>query len=599
MTQMLSNFQIGLNFMSGMALFVGAFLIYNAFAMTVAERTREFGMLRTVGMSSAQITFQVLGEALILGIIGSGLGLGLGMLLARGLTQMMQVMLAQNLTGIVIPREVVITGTVVGVLVAVLAALIPALQAGKISPLEALLVRGRSQEGLLIRFGWIPGLVLLILSAVILVLNPFPYDVQFRMGSMVVFGLFLGATLLIPSSIRYWERSLRPFVSFLYRQSGRLGSGNVLRTKLRTTLTVAALMIGVSMIVIVWAITGSFKGDLDEWLTSYTGGDLYISSSVPMGGDVWKRLLAVEGVQAAAPVHFFNVKWFLPSGGEEEISFMALDPASYTQVTTFQFSQTEPDPQVSIQQLSEGDSVFISSVISEKYGLQPGDSLTIQTKTGPHVFNIAGVVVSYYNQGMVITGNWNDMTRYFRQKEANAFLIRVEPGTTPDQVGAVIDDLYGKRDRLVVESSQALLGRISLLMQQAFSLFDVLALIAILVGFLGIANTLTMNVIERTQEIGMLRAVGMTQPQTISMVLAEAGLIGLVGGFLGVILGAVLARIFMLAMTAMSGYRLVYSLPLERVVWAVAAALLVSQLAALFPALRAARTRILEAIHYE
>ena len=213
-------------------------------------------------------------------------------------------------------------------------------------------------------------------------LNPFSYDVQFRMGSMVTFGLFLGATLMIPVTIHFWERGLRPFVVLFYHQAGRLGSSNIQRSKLRTTLTLAALMIGVSMVVIVWAITGSFKGDLDVWLTSYAGGDLFVTSTVLMGSDVWKQIGAVEGVAAAAPVRYLNIKWKAPTG-EEDISFMALDPASYTRVTSFQFSQSAPDPQVSIEELSKGNAVFISSVLSEKYGLLPGDQVVLQTKTGP------------------------------------------------------------------------------------------------------------------------------------------------------------------------------------------------------------------------
>lgn len=599
MTQMLSNFQIGLNFLSGMALFVGAFLIYNAFTMTVAERTREFGLLRTVGMSRLQITAQVLGEALILGVLGSALGIGFGLVMAQGLSQLMGSLLAQDMTRAQIPLDVVLTGALIGILVTLFSALVPALHAGRISPMEALLVRGRGRESWLIRYGWIPGIVLLITSTVILILDPFPYDVQFRLGSMVVFGLFLGATLLIPATIQVWEWALRPLVVLLYRQSGRLGSSNILRAKLRTTLTMAALMIGVAMVVIVWAITGSFKGDLDEWLASYTGGDLYISSSLPMGVDVWRRLEAVEGVAAVAPISFLNVQWQTPTGDQEQVAFMALDPVSYTRVTHFQFSQTQPEPEVSIQRLSAGNAVFISSVLSEKFGLESGDQVVIQTKTGLHPFEIAGIVVSYYNQGLVITGNWSDTARYFRQKDASAFMLKVQPGYPPDQVGNTIDLLYGERDRLVIESSQSLLGRISLLMKQAFSMFDVLALIAVVVGFFGIANTLTMNVIERTQEIGMLRSVGMTRLQTTLMVLAEAAVIGLVGGILGVLLGLVLARIFLIAMMTMSGYRMVFYLPPLRLVYAVLAAILVSQFAALLPASRAARTRILEAIQYE
>lgn len=599
MTQMLGNYQIGLNFLSGIALFVGAFLIYNAFSMTVVERTREFGLLRTVGMTRAQVTRQVLSEAVVLGVAGSGLGLGLGLLMARGLARLMEVMLAQDLTNIQVPQQIMITSAMVGLSVTLLAASIPAYGAGRISPLEALRIRSSSGAGWLIRHGWWLGLGLLALSTVILVINPFPYDVQFRMGSAVVFSLFVGGTLMIPISVSAWEFGLRPAVRLFYGSSGHLGSRNIQRARLRTALTVAALMVGVAMIVVVWAMTGSFKADLDEWLDGYIGGDLYVSSSLPMGKDVWRRLEAVEGVGAVAPVRYFEVGWIQPDGSQETVSFMAVDPAAYARVTSFVFSQTEAGPQQALQQLSAGDTVFISSVIAEKYGLQPGDQITLLARTGQRNFRVAAVVVDFYNQGLVIDGSWSDMNRYFRQRDANAFLIKVEAGYALAEVQARIDRLYGKRDRLVIASNQDILRRVSVLTQQAFSMFDVLAIISMLVGFLGITNTMTMNVMERTQEIGMLRSIGMTRGQVLRMIMAEAGLMGLIGGFLGLAFGVILSRIFLLAMTAMSGYRLMYVLPVERLGIALLVAVLIANLAAVLPALRATRVRILEAIHYE
>ena len=599
MTEMLSSYQIGLNFLSGMALFVGAFLIFNAFQMTVIERTREFGMLRTVGMTRGQITRQVLIEASLIGVVGSLLGLGFGIFLSRGLTRLMELLLGMDLSSIAIPQGIVITGVVVGVIVAILAAVIPAFQAGRISPLEALRVRSRDREGCLIRFGWIFGAILLAVSTVILVLNPFPYDVQFRLGSMVVVFLFLGGTLLIPASVGIWEWILRPFIRLLFGRSGQIGSANVQRSRLRTTLTVSALMIGVAMIIVVWAMTLSFKGDLDEWLKGYIGGDLYVTSSLPMGRDVWRRLESVEGVESASPSRYFEIDFINPSGEREKIMFHAIDPATYNRITHFIFSQALPDEHGAMQALANGGTVFISSVIAEKYDLVPGDTVQIMTNLGSHSFKIAAVVVDFYNQGLVINGNWNDMWRYFRQKDANAFLIKVKDGYNADEISKRIDDRYGKRDRLVIISNQQLLNQVSTLMEQAFRMFDILAIISMLVGFLGIMNTLTMNVMERTQEIGMLRAVGMTRGQVIRMILAEAALMGLIGGALGVIFGIILSRIFMLAMTAMSGYSLTYVLPIERILMALIIAILISQIAAFFPALRAARIRVLEAIHYE
>jgi putative ABC transport system permease protein len=599
MTQMLGSYQIGLNFLSGMALFVGAFLIYNTFSMTVVERTREFGMLRTIGMSRSQVTRQVLIEAVILGILGTVLGIGMGLLLARGLTGVMELILGLTLTDIAVPMDAVLTSMVVGLVVSLLAAAIPAWQAGRISPLEALRVRASTREGCLIRFGWIFGSALLLISTVVLVVNPFPYDVQFRMGSMVVVTLFLGGTLLIPSTVSIWERIFRPVMRLVYGSIGRLGSSNIQRSRLRTTLTVAALMIGVAMMIVVWAMTDSFKGDLDQWLKAYIGGDLYVTSSLPMGKDIWKKLQVVPGVEAATPVRYFDVDWVTPASEEERISFMAFDPASYNQVTSFIFSQAMPDAAGSLQAVAAGGQVLISSVIAEKYGLEAGDQITLLTKVGPRQFGVAGVVVDYFNQGMVISGSWSDMERNFRQRDANAFLIKIAPGLDRDAMRQRIDDLYGKRERLIIETNQDILGKVTVLMQQAFRMFDVLALIAMMVGFFGIINTLTMNVIERTQEIGMLRGVGMTRGQVVRMILAEAALIGVIGGVLGLAFGIILARIFMLAMTAMSGYSLTFLLPLQRIILAVVMAFLVSQVAASLPAARAARIRILDAIQYE
>ena len=599
MAQMLSNYQIGLNFLSGMALFVGAFLIYNAFSMSVVERTREFGMLRTIGMTQNQIIRQVIIEAFTLGLLGSLLGLLLGVLLARGLSQLMGELISQNISRIIIQQGILITGLVVGVGVAVLSAIIPAVQAGRISPMAALRIRTMSRSNWLLEKGWILGIALLVISVVILIINPFPYDVQFRIGSLVVIFLYLGGTLMIPSSVNLWDRIFRPVANMIFGHSGTIGSSNIQRAKLRTTLTAAALLVGVSMMVIVWAITDSFKGDLDKWLKGYLGGDLYVSSPLSMGSDVRKRLEAIDGVEASAPMRYMNVEWIPPSGQSENINLLAIDPNSHLQVTSLVFADASVNPIGAMQSLAQGNSIFISTVISELYDIQTGDTIYIKTKTGLQPFQVAAVVVDFYNQGYVITTSWSDMYRYFRENEAQTFLLKIKDGYSSQKIADQIDSLDGDRYRLIVVSNQSLLNQVTTLMRQAFSMFDVLAVIAIAVGFFGIANTLTMNVIERKREIGVLRAVGMSRFQVLRMILAEAAIIGAIGGVLGVIFGIILSRIFLLAMASMSGYQLTYIPPIGKSLIALFLAIAVSQLAALIPSARAAQTRILEAIQYE
>ncbi len=191
------------------------------------------------------------------------------------------------------------------------------------------------------------------------------------------------------------------------------------------------------------------------------------------------------------------------------------------------------------------------------------------------------------------------MKRYFLLNDATTYLVKTTPGTNIDELKQRVDDLYGKRYQLILESNASIRERALRLMDQAFALFDVLAMISIVVASLGVINTLTMNVIERTREIGMLRAIGMQRGQVVGMILAEAALMGIIGGMLGLGAGIVQAWVFLKAMVSMSGYRLDFILPQAGVVVAVGIALIVSQIAAVFPAIRATRTHILDAIHYE
>ena len=597
--QMLNGFTIGLNFMAGMALFVGGYLIYNAFSMTVVERTREFGLLRTLGLTRRQVTMQVLVEAAILGLGGSLVGAIFGIVLAQGAARLLAYVLKLDSVTVRVDPNIILTSLLVGILVTVVAALIPAWQAGRITPLEALRVRGVRREGWLIRQGWKLGVVLLLISTIILVANPFPYDVQFRLGSMTVVFLFFGGTLLIPGSVGAWERLTRPVVRWLYGAAGQLGSGNIQRGRLRTTLTVAALMVGVSMIIVTRGMTDSFRGDLEVWIDAYVGGDLLVSSSAPMRNQVMRRLEGVTGVQAVTPMRTLQVAWQKPDGVDEKLIFMGVDPDTYNKVTSFVFSDSQVDSQAAYRQLAGGKVVFISSVLAEKYGLGAGDLLRLRTRGGVEDFAIAAVVVNFFNQGLTVQGSWQDMRRYFKTEDADAYLVKVAQGFDIEQVKRQIEDTYGEREHLAVVSNQSLIDQVFKLLNQAYSMFDVMAIIALLVGALGVVNTLTMNVVERTQEIGMLRSIGLTRRQTLMMVLAESLLMGLIGGVLGLGFGVVLTRIFLWSMTAMSGYKISFVLPLQAVAASLLIALVVSQLAAIFPARRAARIRILEAIHYE
>jgi putative ABC transport system permease protein len=598
-TQMIDGYQIGLSFFSLIALFVGTFLIYNAFSMTVVERTREIGMLRTVGMTQRQVVAQVLAQAAVLGIVGSTLGVGMGLLLSKGLIRGMELLLAQEVSQVSVTLGDLSTSVLVGLSATLVAAMIPAWQASRISPLEAVRIRGRSSEGWIIRRGWTVGAALVILSYLIQYHVRLPSTVEESLGHLVPLGLLLGGTLLIPISVGAWERLARPWVRRIYGSEAQLGTRNARRAKSRTTLTVAALMVGVAMILSIRAVASAFEDDLRTWLENYIGGDLYVHSSLEMRAELGRRIEAIEGIAAVAPIRYFEVKRLKPDGGNEELSFMAVEPSAYRRVTSFVFAANQGQPDRLLDRLERGGAVFVSSVLSEKYGLGQGDTVRLRTRRGEMDFEVAAVVVDFYNRGMVVQGSWRDMRHHFKLNDVSAFLVKVQPGYDVDSIRDRIDHLYGKRYHLTIESNETLSTQAFGLLAQTSSLFDVLALIAMIVAALGVINTLTMNVLERTQEIGMLRSLGMTRGQVAKMILAESGMMGLIGGAFGLIFGVLLSRAVLSNINAATGYELNYVLPAQSVVVSVIISLVVSQLAAIWPARRAVGINIIEAIQVE
>lgn len=597
MNQMLTGYQLSLNFMAGIALFVGAFLIYNALSMTVVERSRELGLLRCVGMTKKQIMFQVIFEGLVLGIVGAVLGVGAGMLMSLGLTSFMSEILGQELERGRFSLQILLTSMAVGVVVTVVSAFLPAYQAGKISPMMALQVRGKKETGWLHGYGWLVGLLLLLGSAGMLLWNPFPYDVQFRLGSLTVFALFLGATLIIPITLKAWQEIGRWPLRFIFGNLGEIGARNLKRSEKRTMLTCAALMVGVSMIVATQGITGSFRVDLDEWIGAYMGGDIFVGGPVPLTRELEEKLKSLPSVETVAPVRTIQATW-IKEDGEEKINFTAVDPGSYTEVTRFVYSDQDLEDKEALDHLKEGDYLFISEVIREKFGVKTGDQMKLKTKEGSRDFTVAAVVLDFSNQGLVVTGNQSDLKKYYEVDDVNTFYVNAKEDR---EISEAIEEIkvYQNDYQLIIESNSAIKDRVDGLMTQVFSMFDVLGILAVLVAAMGVLNTLSMSVVERTREIGMLRSMGMTRGQVVKMILAEAGLLGLIGGLLGLGLGLLLTKILLAAMGAMSGYSLTFIIP-EKAIWmSLLVALVISQIAALLPAIRAAKTPMLAAIHYE
>lgn len=596
--QMLNVYQIGLSFFSVIAVVVGAFLIYNTFTMTVVERTREIGMLRTVGMTSRQVMQQILTEAGLVGIVGTGLGVGAGALMAPGLIRLSSAMLGQAVPEIHVPVKGLVTSIVVGLGVTILSAAMPALQSSRISPIEALRVRGTQREQWWVRRGWPWGLGMIALALV-------GFNVrigaayQYILSNISVTLLFTGATFVIPATVAAWNRAVGPALRWIYGNEGRIGAGNTERSKQRTTLTVLGLTVSIAMFVSIQSLAASFRHDVQAWMDAFIGGDLYVYSSQPLRSDFGQRIEAVPGVAAVTPMRRVDTKLVKDDGSQDTLGFYAYDAATYQAVTSFVYSDSKADPEQLMDLLGGGDVIFVSTVVADKYNLAPGDAVRLVTRRGLRAFTVGAVVTDFNDRGLVVEGSWKDLRRYFGVNDASAFLVKLQPGATQAEAKQAIDDLYGKRWHLTIESNEAVRAVSSTMLDQTFGMFDVLAALAVLVAALAVINTLTMNVMERTREIGMLRGVGMTRGQVSKMILAEAGSMGVMGGVAGVVLGIFMARLFVGGANVTQGYQLVQILPAQGLALGLAIAMVVSQLAALWPARRAGRLQVIQAIQFE
>ncbi|MFB0537789.1 MAG: ABC transporter permease [Anaerolineae bacterium] len=593
----LSGFNAAMSMFSVIALLVGAMLIYNTFAMTVVERTREIGLLRALGTSKGQLLRLVLSEALFLGLGGTVLGLASGPALAFVLMKIM----FQTLGGVlpmesfVIPPEGAAQGPVVGLMTTFIAALLPAWRGSRVSPIEALLEARTRREGFLLRRGWIIGLGLLA----VVVMDSF---MSFLSGELFFITLFLGATLLVPQTIMLLERVIRLGVTAIYGQPGRLGSMNLQRSKGRVSLTVGVLMVGVTMLIAIGGMNASFNNEVREWTEAALAGDLYISSFRPLRLQLMRDLQQVEGMGPMTPMRYMYVRavgGISAEGfhGTREIMLVKfIDPQTYGDVASLRFTQDEGDAEAMLERFALGDAILVSGTVGELLKVGRGDTVRLRTNRGERDFEVAGVIQDFFQGGRAVYGSWGDMERYFGEDKATLFMARVAPGAQVSQLKQQLEEGVARSRHLEVESGEEARAEMERATSQAFAMFGAVVWIAIIVAGLGVTNTVTMGVLERMREIGMLRSLGMFVGQVSRMVLAESLAMGVIGGVFGLLVGLPLSWMTVVGMSQGTGWKMDYVFPGGSFVSGAVIALVVSQVAALYPVWRAGRMGILEAI---
>ncbi|MFP3854293.1 MAG: ABC transporter permease [Anaerolineales bacterium] len=592
----MASYRLGLDLFSTIAMFIGGFLIYNTFAINVAERTRLIGLMRAIGMTRRDVLFQVFIEAALLSVVGSGIGLMMGLGMAQGMSATVGFAAGTEVSSLTIPLNGVIRSLLIGLGVTFVSALWPALDAAGVSPLEALGARAKSGGSNWRRYSWRFGPGLLLVGWLVFNDLPLRESIAWPIVSFSALLFLFGAALSVPIFDRWLAARFRPLIRLPFGSVGDLGAANLERAQSRTLLTVATLMLGIGINIGTVSLGDSFRYDLSRWTEAATGGDLIIQSPVGMGSNVAHRLQSIDGVGLVSAERIVEV-WTTGAQHEDEIVFDAIQPETRGEISQFIFEEPSKDAQpVAFRQLLEGGKVLISTSMASRYNLAIGDEITLDTPRGPKPYEVAGVVLDFNGNGLMVYGSWQDLERDFGVRRAGRFLIEVQEGYSAERVSQAIEDQLGDRLNLTVDVVEDLLAVVLEITDRSFVMFDTLALIVVSVSAMGVVNTMAISVMERQREIAMLRSIGMTRQQIRRMILAEAGVIGLLGGVLGLALGLVLSRMFIVVVRHLMDYELSYQLSARALISSVIIALVISQLAALIPAIRAARRPIISSL---
>jgi putative ABC transport system permease protein len=506
--------------------------------------------------------------------------------------------------GPIVPPLGVALAALVGLLVTLAAALEPAIQAGRISPIEALRPSSSSRRSIASQLRWLAAVVVTVgvagLALWPIALGPVAVgsagaDLGATVGRPVlVYAVLLVVTLLTPLALGPLGRLAGlPFALFLPAEA-RLSRGSMARDRRRTALTVGALTIGLAMIVALGGLAGSAHNATDAWLTDVIPGDLVATSIRPVGAaeGVVQQLSAVSGVARVSPIARFAVAF---RGVRLDAAAVSGSDLAIDGRLTF----VAGDRRAALAALDTTGSTIVPEAVADEFGLRLGDALELPIGGGEAVDErIVGIVARGLpgQSGEAVLLGWPDATNRFGVLGADAFAIRFQP----DRAAAAGPALAAAARGLALEPTplSGIEGAINDAFSRLFSLFDALALLAVLIAGLGIANTLTMNVYERVREIGILRAAGMTRRQVWRMVVVEAGILGVVGAFLGCLAGVVLG----FALGGVAGLGSTgggLTIPWSTIGLAAAFGIGIAMLAAFQPARIASRISIIRAVQFE
>ncbi|MFI7436379.1 ABC transporter permease [Micromonospora haikouensis] len=576
---------------AAVALLVGTFLILNTFSIIVAQRTRELALMRAIGASGRQIIGSVVLEALAVGLIASALGLGAGVgvgaLLAWAFGRFAG---GLELAGIGVPPQAVVGAFAVGMLITVVAALLPALRAARIPPIAAMQDVATPDRPL--TKVTVSGAVVTALGGGLLAVG-LTGNAGGATLTVILAGVlftFIGVALLTPLISR-------PVVSllgalFAWSVPGRLGRLNSGRNPRRTAITAAALMVGIALVTGVTVILDSAKSSISASAERTVDAQLVISGEQTgprpptFDASVVDRAAALPGVDAVLGVYNDNAI----VDGDRTYVVALTDLAAMARIYG-------TVPQSGTVATLKPDQVALSVSGAKELGKSVGDRLTAQFARGegPHTYTVAAVLPDERSIGSIILPR--QAGPEFTNPEPFTALVRLTPGTPVSQVQPQLDALVADNPEVSVADRASYIEQQTSGFDTLLTMIQILLALAIVIAVLGIINTLALSVLERTRELGLLRAIGLRRAQTMRMITVEAVVISVFGALLGVAVGTGLGAAVVRALRDEGITDLV--LPWSQMGIFLGLAALIGVVAAALPAVRAARINVLGAIAHD
>ncbi|MFJ4829041.1 ABC transporter permease [Streptomyces sp. NPDC088747] len=585
---------------AGIAVLVGVFLIVNTFSMLIAQRTRELGLLRALGADRRQVRRSVLTEALLLGLVGSTLGLAAGIGLAAGLIELMAAF-GMNLdsTEMVIGVATPVSAYVVGVGVTFVAAFLPARRASGVSPMAALADVEVAGVGRPLRVRAVVGAVVGAVGAAALagcVASSSTSTSASLLGLGVV--LTLIATVIAgPLLVRPVIRVLGGAFPALFGSVGRMSQRNALRNPRRTGATAAALMVGLALVGGMSVASASMSKSFDEQIDKTLGADFVIQNSnfVPFSQEVTDKVRGTEGAGLVVRQRFSAVAVRLPDGKRIETTATGYEPR-LDDVARVTYAQGN-----TAAALGDGN-IAMDADFAKDHGVRLGNRIPVEFPAGRKTELTVAALTDlesadgFGTQGGLFFG-FATIEKYVPSGQDSVLYVNAASGTSEDELRANLDaalDPYPQvQVRDLADYKELVHDQIAVLLYLVYALLG----LAIVIAVLGVVNTLALSVVERTREIGLLRAIGLSRRQLRRMIRLESVVIAVFGAVLGLALGLIWGVCVqqVLALQGMTAF----AVPWSTIIAVVVGSAVVGIVAALLPALRASRMNVLTAIAHE